>query len=90
MEVHRLLISSYTLCYCWKHQSLTVPFAHGIVVEEINVKTSLNDTTQPTDPVDVSLNEVPVDPIQDIEEPIRSHSKDKVRSQILNLAKLLE
>ena len=62
----------------WQYEPLTVPFAHSIIIKEINIKASLYKASNPTNPVDISFYKVAVDPIEDIKESICAHGKDKM------------
>merc|ERR1719265_708006 len=71
-------------------QLVSVPLALGIVIKEVCIQDRLHQTTNPTDPVHIVVNKVSEDPVQDVECSVRSHTANKVGSQILELPNLLK
>merc|ERR1719221_212673 len=73
----------------WQDELAAVPFALGVIVEEIAVETRLNEAANPADIGDVTLGEIAKNPIQDVEGSVRAHAANEVRGQIFYFSTLL-
>jgi len=78
---------------CLRGQSkiCSIPFASDIIIKEITIKSSLNKTRNPNDPIpEAFLSEQAPDPVEQIEASVSSKSEDVMGSQDLDLASSLE
>lgn len=57
--------------------------AHGVVVEEVDVESGLKNTREDLSPAVEVVNVEPVDPVQDVEEPVEAQSGHVVRGDVL-------
>ena len=76
----------------WQGELSSLRSAQEVVVEEVRVQQGLQDAAEVHDPVvNVILFRVcPVDPVEDVQGPVRAHEKDVVAGQIFHLAVALQ
>jgi hypothetical protein len=71
----------------WQRELCTACFALNIIIKEISIQQCLKNTAKVNHEMMlvIWLVVTSVDPIQNVQEPVRSHEKDKISSQVLNL-----